>query len=152
MLKDGTIRQQTPTIHPVREEFRIGHVHYKVTDFGGHEIARKIWTDYFDKAQGIVFFVDAMDKFRFSEVKRELDNLLIDERLADIPILILGNKIDLQGSANEDTMRKQLGLFDTSGKEGNPVEKGRRPLEIFMCSVVRRQGYGDGFKWLSNYL
>jgi GTP-binding protein SAR1 len=27
-----------------------------------------------------------------------------------------------------------------------------RPLEIFMCSIVKQQGYGAGIKWLSQYI
>lgn len=27
-----------------------------------------------------------------------------------------------------------------------------RPLELFMCSVLKRQGYGEGFRWIANYI
>ena len=27
-----------------------------------------------------------------------------------------------------------------------------RPIEIFMCSIKKRQGYGEAFRWLSQYL
>jgi len=25
-------------------------------------------------------------------------------------------------------------------------------MELFMCSVLRREGYGEAFRWLSQYL
>ena len=27
-----------------------------------------------------------------------------------------------------------------------------RPMELFMCSILKRQGYGEGFRWLAQYL
>lgn len=27
-----------------------------------------------------------------------------------------------------------------------------RPLELYMCSVLKRQGYGEGFRWLAQYI
>jgi ADP-ribosylation factor family len=39
-----------------------------------HSPARKLWRDYFASGvDGVVFIVDAVDKERFPEAKRELD-------------------------------------------------------------------------------
>lgn len=41
-----------------------------------------------------MFMVDATDKDRFSEARDELNKLLLMEDLKNIPLLVLGNKID----------------------------------------------------------
>lgn len=42
---------------------------------------------------------------------------MTSEELANVPFLILGNKIDLGRAASEEDLRYQLGLFETFGKE-----------------------------------
>jgi len=153
MLKDERLSQHNPTQHPTSEELSIAKIKFRTFDLGGHEIARKVWKDYFPQVDAIVYLVDAVDRERFPEAKKELDGLLSCEDLNDVPFLILGNKIDLGRAASEDELRIQLGLHqNTTGKGKSVAVPGIRPMELFMCSVVRRSGYGDGFKWLSNYI
>jgi GTP-binding protein SAR1 len=70
--------------------------------------------------------------------------LLANQDLAKVPVLVLGNKIDLPRALSEDELRVSLGLNNYTTGKGNVELKGIRPIEIFMCSIVNRQGYGEG--------
>lgn len=106
------------------------------------------------QVDAVVYLVDAYDKERFAESKKELDALLSDEALANVPFLILGNKIDIPYAASEEELQYHLGLtsFTTGKGKVNLADSNVRPIEVFMCSIVRKMGYGDGFKWLSQYI
>ncbi|KAK4406946.1 GTP-binding protein SAR1A [Sesamum angolense] len=185
MLKDERLVQHQPTQYPTSEELSIGKIKFKAFDLGGHQIARRVWKDYYAKdsyhlcislmvgshsfllelasvevptdmhgVDAVVYLVDAYDKERFAESKKELDALLSDEALANVPFLILGNKIDIPYAASEDELRYHLGLTGVTTGKGkvNLADSNVRPLEVFMCSIVRKMGYGDGFKWVSQYI
>jgi GTP-binding protein SAR1 len=130
--------------------------------------ARRVWKDYFPAVDAIVFLVDAADQERINESRNELISLLNDEQVATAPVLVLGNKIDKPSALSEEHLKYYLGIAQhTTGKgQINRSELSSRPIEVFMCSILRRQGtylvrvllksqflgYGEGFRWLSQYL
>merc|ERR1719159_889654 len=85
---------KTTLMHMLKDdrlgELQIGGINFKAFDLGGHEIARRVWQDYYASVDAIVFLVDAADRDRFAESKKELDGLLSDESLSKVPVVILG--------------------------------------------------------------
>nr|XP_027205391.1 GTP-binding protein SAR1-like [Dermatophagoides pteronyssinus] len=153
VLKDDRLSMHVPTVHPHSEELVIEGINFQTFDLGGHETARRIWKDYLATVDGIIFVVDAADRTRFEEAAEELNLLLASDELVKTPICVLGNKIDKPNAASEQELRASLGLPEhlTYGKDYKS-RSATRPVELFMCSVSRRMGYNDGFKWLSRFL
>ena len=155
MLKYNKIAAHAQTLHPTSEQLTMDKITFTAFDLGGHLEVRRVWKDYFLAVDAIVFIVDTFQQDRFEVAKKELDLLLADEELSTCPVLILGNKIDLPGAASEFQLKKCFGLYGyTTGKDMVPRAElqGKRPMEVFMCSIKRRQGYGEGFRWLAQYL
>ncbi|KAL0178877.1 hypothetical protein M9458_024319, partial [Cirrhinus mrigala] len=76
------------------------------------------------------------------------------ETISSVPVLVLGNKIDRPEAVSEMRLREVFALEgQTTGKGSVSLkELNVRPLEVFMCSVLKKQGYGEGFRWLSQYI
>lgn len=113
--------------------------------------ARYLWKDYINDASAIVYIVDASNRDRIEESRGELEKLLNDPKLKTAPFLILGNKIDVKGAMSEADLKTALGItLSTTGKQGT-VPKGTRPMEVFMCTLVKNRGYKEGIKWVAQF-
>jgi len=153
MLRDNKLQTFMPTQKPTTEELSMGNIVFTAYDLGGHEIARRVWHDFYVDIDAIVFIIDAASPQRFKESKTELDELLNNEDLRKVPFLVLGNKIDCAEAVEEYTLRSVFDLTRTYGKGIDVVTNSDvRPLEVFMCSVVKRQGYKEGFNWLAQFI
>ena len=68
-----------------------------------------------------------------------------------MPIVVLGNKVDMGTAAGELELKDGLGLtYMTTGKQN--FSKGIRPIEIYMCSVVKKFGYAEGYRHFAFYI
>ena len=145
VLKTDRVTQTRPTIHPHSEELKMGNLVLNTYDLGGHETARKIWKDYFPAVNAILFLVDSVDVGRFKEAKIELDKILETPELVNIPIAILGNKIDMAGAVSMEELKEALQYDDLIARE-------TRPIEMFMVSVTKKIGYSKALEWISTKL
>jgi signal recognition particle receptor subunit beta len=50
---------------------------------------------YFDNCDGLIFVIDSMDDIRVNESNSELQALLAEDKLNNVPFLIFANKQDL---------------------------------------------------------
>jgi GTP-binding protein SAR1 len=88
----------------------IGNIRFNSYDLGGHQQARKTWKEYCGQLDGVIFLVDAADRDRLVEAKKELDMLMDMTELSGTPFVILGNKVDKKGSLGEEEFREALGM------------------------------------------
>ena len=77
-----------------------------------------------------------------NESKEELDKILLNEKLTNVNILILGNKIDNPISLSEEEFKHYLGLSNIN----------RKNLKVLMCSVKKNYNINSGLNWLEQQI
>eukprot|EP00349_Pseudokeronopsis_sp_Brazil_P011154 CAMPEP_0202977250 /NCGR_PEP_ID=MMETSP1396-20130829/84145_1 /ASSEMBLY_ACC=CAM_ASM_000872 /TAXON_ID= /ORGANISM="Pseudokeronopsis sp., Strain Brazil" /LENGTH=206 /DNA_ID=CAMNT_0049715973 /DNA_START=285 /DNA_END=905 /DNA_ORIENTATION=- len=154
MLQSDRFTQTDSTVHPHQAEVTIGNIRFNSYDWADTRRLGKHGKSTAAQLDGIIFIIDAADRERLPEAKKELDTLLEMSELQTVPFVVFGNKIDKKESLKEEELREYFGLHfhSTMGKDPKQKNPGARPIEVFMCSVAKRVGYSDGFQWLSNFI
>eukprot|EP00397_Hematodinium_sp_SG-2012_P041687 GEMP01045968.1.p1 GENE.GEMP01045968.1~~GEMP01045968.1.p1 ORF type:complete len:186 (+),score=43.79 GEMP01045968.1:44-601(+) len=107
-------------------------------DVGGQTTLRSYWRNYFEQTDGLIWVVDSSDRRRLEDCRRELQNLLHEERLAGASLLVFANKQDLAGALSAEEIRVFLELDKIT----------TRHWVIKACSAFTGDGLVDGVEWI----
>lgn len=107
-------------------------------DVGGQQTIRSYWRNYFEQTDGLIWVVDSADRWRLEDCKRELYNLLDQEKLAGASLLIFANKQDLAGALTAEEIAEVLELNSERFATG-------RHWAIHGCSAVTGEGRARAF-------
>lgn len=140
-LKTHETETTVPTIGFNVEEIHYGNLTFTCFDIGGQDKIRRLWHNYYQGADAIVFVVDSNDKYRLNEVKKELNILMNHPLLKDVPFLIFANKQDLPNALDVSTIKRDLGLFQV-----------HNTFKIAESTATQGIGIEEGFQWLSETL
>lgn len=99
-----------PTVGVNIRQVKQGKVTLKIWDLGGQRRYRDSWEKYCASSNCIVFVVDSAQRDNIEVVKQSLEQILQWESVAEIPLLVLGNKSDLEGHMSEQELIDSLGL------------------------------------------
>jgi ADP-ribosylation factor-like protein 3 len=111
-------------------------------DIGGQKSIRPYWRNYLDRTDALVYVIDSSDEKRMEETGIELDGLIGEDKLDNVPILIFANKQDLLNAYSAEEICEGLGLVNIDD----------RPWHIQACSAKTGEGLKEGMEWIINLI
>jgi len=138
-----------PMIHHIIWKRQNLTIQFDIFEMSDQEVAFRLIPDYFPSSDGVIFMIDsaktknsdsAIDSNDFVLEKKELGILMNDSYLMNKPILVLGNKLDLESSLSENVLKSYIGL-----------NKEEKRLRLFMCSIKKSIGVIDAMDWLHGF-
>ncbi|GAW05781.1 Arl8a protein [Lentinula edodes] len=114
-----------PTVAYNFRKVRKGNVTINIWDIAGQPKFRSTWERYCNGVDAIVFVVDSSDREKFNAARFELHQLLSQPSLVGVPLLVLGNKNDLEDHAPIKEIIPAFQLDKISD----------RPVSCYSCSM-----------------
>lgn len=141
-LSDEDVQNITPTQGFNIKSLKHGTFKLNVWDVGGQRAIRQFWSNYYDGTEGIIWVIDSADRKRLEETGEELSELLVEEKLAGVPLLVFANKQDLVNAQRPDDIAEMLNLYSIRD----------RAWQIQPCSGKNGDGLQTGMEWLTSNL
>ncbi|XP_022649075.1 ADP-ribosylation factor-like protein 8B isoform X2 [Varroa destructor] len=127
-----------PTVGFNMRKITKGNVTIKMWDIGGQPRFRSMWERYCRGVNAIVYMVDAADRDKIEPARNELHTLLDKPQLAEIPVLVLGNKRDLPDALDEKDIIEQMNLGAVTDRE----------ICCYSISCKERENINITLQWL----
>ncbi|KAL0960661.1 hypothetical protein HGRIS_005691 [Hohenbuehelia grisea] len=128
-----------PTVAFNFRKVRKGNVTLKIWDVAGQPKFRTMWERYCNGVDAILFVVDSSDPEKFESARFELHQLLGHPTLSSVPLLVLGNKNDIDGHAQVKDLISALQLDKITD----------RPVSCYSCSMKSQHNLDIVMQWLS---
>lgn len=116
----------------------MGSVTLKCWDLGGQPRFRSMWERYCKGVNAIIFVLDSADSSSIEAAKTQLKGLAEKESLQSIPILVLGNKNDLEGALTVDEIISKMELKDINNRQ----------VSCYSISVKEATNLNSVLSWL----
>lgn len=126
-LKGEDVHTVSPTLGFDINTLNFNEFKLNLWDVGGQQTIRAYWRNYFEQTDGIIWVVDSADALRMADCRIELENLLMEERLAGASLLVLANKQDITDALTTADIVQKLSLNSVVGR--------KRHWRVFACSA-----------------
>ena len=146
-LKFSGLIKTTQTIGFNIETIKYKDLYIDIWDIGGFSIFPNdediiLFKHYYQNTDGIIFVIDCNDKKRFGKANKGLLEIIKDEKLKNLPLLIFGNKQDLNEAISPNELTKYL--------EYEKIINNKWLIQG--SSALNGKGIKEGFDWLTNTL
>ena len=146
-LKFSGLIKTTQTIGFNIETIKYKDLYIDIWDIGGFSIFPNdediiLFKHYYQNTDGIIFVIDCNDKKRFGKANKGLLEIIKDEKLKNLPLLIFGNKQDLNEAISPNELTKYL--------EYEKIINNKWLIQG--SSALNGKGIKEGIDWLTNSL
>ncbi|KAI9595605.1 ADP-ribosylation factor-like protein 8B [Syncephalis fuscata] len=135
------VQNDIPTVGFNMRKVTKGRVTMKVWDVGGQTRFRTMWERFCRGVDAIVFVIDSANENLFNAAKTELHGLLQRPQLAEIPVLVLGNKNDKSNALTEEQLIDVMELRTIANRE----------LACYSISAKNQVNIDIALQWLTQH-
>lgn len=98
---------------------------------------RPLYDRFYEDAEGIIFVVDSNDRIKINRAREDLQKLIYNEKLRNLPLLVYANKHDFISAMSIGEIADKLGIQNID-----------KSIYIQGCCAINGYGLFEGLEWI----